>query len=117
MVDLPHPASATELQKALPVPLPIPGGTDVGSPLGLLHIFQPGPQDARTPFFGLPGEELDVEPSTMTNFKGFTAYAVLSGQAEGSDGKTYNVEFEPRVLEGKYVAENRTHHRGAFGFF
>jgi hypothetical protein len=60
---------------------------------------------------------LDVEPSLLTNFQGFTTFAVISGQATGSDGKTYNVEFDVRVMEGEYVAEGGSHHRGTFGFF
>ena len=60
---------------------------------------------------------LDVEPSTMTNFKGFTAFAVLAGQAEGSDGKTYNVESDLRVMEGEYVAEDGSRQQGTFVFF
>jgi hypothetical protein len=116
-VDLARPASVMELWQALPAPSPIPGGFDAGPPLGFLHIFLPGPEDARTPFFGIPGEGLDVEPSTITDFKGFTAFAVVAGQAEGSDGKTYNVEFDLRVMEGEYIAEDGSHHRGAFAFF
>ncbi len=50
-------------------------------------------------------------------FQGFTAFAVLSGQATGSDGKTYNVEFDVRVMEGEYIAEDGSHQRGTFGFF
>ena len=110
-------ASATALRRAKPAPLPIPGGVASGGPLGLIHIFLPGPEGSFTPFFGLPGGGLDVEPSTMTNFKGFTAFAVLAGHAEGSDGKTYNVEFDLRVMEGEYQAQDGSHHRGAFGFF
>jgi hypothetical protein len=60
---------------------------------------------------------LDVEPSTFTNFQGFTAFAILSGQATGSDGKIYNVELDVRVIEGEYIAEDRSHQRGTFGFF
>jgi hypothetical protein len=60
---------------------------------------------------------LDVEPSTMTNFKGFTAFTVLGGQAEGSDGKTYNVESDLRVMEGEYVAEDGSRQQGTFAFF
>jgi hypothetical protein len=71
---------------------------------------------AVTPFARLPGGGLDVEPSPLTNFKGFTVFAVLSGQAEGSDGKTYNVEFDLRVMEGEYIAEDGSHQRGTFGF-
>jgi hypothetical protein len=110
------PASATELRRAKPAPLPIPGGFDAGPPVGFVHAFLPGPVGSFTPFFRLPGSGLDVEPSTLTNFKGFTAFAVLSGQAEGSDGKTYNVEFDLRVMEGEYIAEDGSHHRGAFAF-
>jgi hypothetical protein len=60
---------------------------------------------------------LDVEPSTITNFTGFTAFAVLAGQAEGSDGKIYNVEFDLRVMEGEYVAEDESLQQGTFAFF
>jgi hypothetical protein len=60
---------------------------------------------------------LDVEPSTMTNFKGFTASTVLGGQAEGSDGKTYNVESDLRVMAGEYVAEDGSRQQGTFAFF
>lgn len=80
-------------------------------------ICQERPTDAATPFNKLPGFGLDVEPSTLTNFKGFTAYSVISGQAKGSDGKTYNVEFDVRVMEGEYIAEDGSRNRGTFGFF
>ena len=107
------PASATELRRAKPAPLPIPGGVEAGP----LTSFCLGPVGSFTPFFQLPGGGLDVEPSTMTNFKGFTAFAILSGQAEGSDGKTYNVEFDLRVMEGEYIAEDESHQQGTFAFF
>ena len=115
-VDLAHPAPATELRQAKPAPSPIPGGGDA-PPVGFVHLFLPGPEDAVTPFFGLPGMGLDVEPSTITNFAGFTAFAVLAGQAEGSDGKTYNVESDLRVMEGQYVAEDGSLQQGTFAFF
>lgn len=121
-VGLASSASEIELPSAkptlspLPVPSPIPGGIDV-PPVGFIHGFVPGPEGSSTPFAEIPGMGLDVEPSTFTNFKGFTAFAVLSGQATGSDGKIYNVEFDVRVMEGEYVAEDRSHHRGTFGFF
>lgn len=116
-VGLVRPASATELRRAKPAPSPIPGGVDAGPPVGFIHIFQPGPVGSFTPFLGLPGEGLDVEPSLITNFKGFTGDAILSGQAKGSDGMTYNVEVDLRVMEGEYIAEDGSHHRGAFGLF
>lgn len=112
-----RPAAAVEMGRALPVPAPIPGGADLGEPIGLIHVFTPGPTEAKTPFNGLPGEGLDVEPGTITDFQGFTAYAVISGQAEGSDGKIYNVEFDVRVMDGEYMAEDGSRHHGVFGLF
>lgn len=96
-----------------------PRRTAVGlpAPLDFVHIFLPGPTDATTPFLGLPGEGLDVEPSTITDFRGRTAFAVLSGRARGNDGKNYNVEFDVRVIEGRYVAADGSRNYGAFGFF
>lgn len=105
--DPARPASATALQRALPAPLPIPGGEDVGPPVGIIHQFVPGPQ----------GMGLDVEPSLITNFKGFTAFTILTGQAEGSDGKTYDVRSDLRVMQGEYVAEDGSRHQGTFAFF
>ena len=43
--------------------------------------------------------------------------AVLAGQAEGSEGKTSNVEFDVRVMEGEYIADDGSRQRGAFEFF
>jgi hypothetical protein len=101
-----QPVSATALQQALPAPLPIPGGEDA-PPVGFIHWFLPGPQ----------GMGLDVEPSLITNFKGFTAFTLLDGQAEGSDGKTYDVHSDLRVMQGEYVAEDGSRHQGTFAFF
>jgi hypothetical protein len=113
---LASPASAMELRQALPAPSPIPGGIDA-PPVGFLHWFLPGPEGSSTPVTGFPALGLDVEPSTITNFAGFTAFAVLAGEAEGSDGKTYKVEFDLRVMEGEYVAEDGSLQQGAFGLF
>jgi hypothetical protein len=115
-VGLASPKEAMKLPRVKPAPSPIPGGIEVPD-VGLLHAFIPGPEGSSTPFAGLPGMGLDVEPSTITDFEGFTVFAVLSGQAEGSDGKTYNVEFDVRVMQGKYIAEDGSRQRGTFGFF
>jgi hypothetical protein len=60
---------------------------------------------------------LDVDPSLLTDFQGFSTFAVIAGQAVGSDGKVYNVEFDVRVMEGEYIAENGSRQHGVFGFF
>ena len=86
--------------------------------MGSVHgWFVPGLEGTFPPIIGIPGLGLDVEPSTMTNFKGFTAFAVVAGQAEGSDGKTCNLESDLRIIEGEYVAEDGSRHQSTFAFF
>ena len=108
--------AGSEQQGATRAPSPIPGGVDA-PPVGFIHWYLPGPAGSVTPILGLEGMGLDVEPATITNYQGFTAYAVVAGQAEGSDGKTYDVEFDVRVMEGDYIAEDGSSQYGVFGFF
>lgn len=97
-------------------PNPIPGGAfDVGPPLGLLHVFVPGDPSITLPFTGATLGGLDVEPSTITDFKGSSAVAFHVGTARGSDDKTYNLETDIRAFEGTYVVDG-VRHRGSFGF-
>jgi len=96
----------------LPQPQPIPGGLAPG-----FHVWAPGPTTITLPFSksGLMG--LDVEPSVITDFNGFTALAYPAGSAHGSDGKRYNLEGDMRVFRGKYRPQNGSSVReGAFGF-
>jgi hypothetical protein len=58
---------------------------------------------------------LNVEPSTITDFRGVTALAYHVGTATGSDGLTYNLETDVRVFAGEYVAEDGSRHEGTFG--
>ena len=108
-------------RKTKPIPNPIPGqiptGLPSGHPLEFVHWFLPGPTNAFTPVLGLQGMGLDVEPSTITDFSGFTAFAVLAGEAKGSDGKTHAVEFDLRIMEGRYRAADGSEQNAAFGFF
>lgn len=99
------------------LPRPIPGGVDSGDPrVGFIHWFLPGPTTATTPVLGLGGMGLDVEPSTITDFEGFVAYAVLAGEAEASDGNTYPCEFDVRVMDGRYIADDGNEYEAAFAF-
>jgi hypothetical protein len=99
----------------LPAPDPIPGGLGPGLPVpgGIIHVFLPGPPSVTLPFSNTTLMGLNVEPSTITNFKGSSAVAFVIGTAKGSDGKTYNLEVDIRALEGEYVAGGATQ-RGAF---
>lgn len=85
-------------------PVPIPGGDFVPT---LIHNFLPGPTS-----IGFDG--IDVEPNGITNFRGFVAQTTLGGTATGSDGITYLLASDMRVIQGEYVSEDGTHHRGTF---
>ena len=103
----------------LPEPKPIPGGTDLSGlglkpPYDFIHEFLPGPKDVVLPFTGVQLEGLNVEPSTITDFKGATALAYHVGKAKGSDGKTYNLETDFRVMKGRYVSVEGTRRQGTF---
>lgn len=103
------------LQAVMPPPEPIPGGTQV--PDGpLLHVFLPGPEDVTLPHSGLTLQGLNVEPSTITDYRGTTALAYLVGTATGSDGKTYDLEADIRAFEGTYLAADESRHSGRFAF-
>lgn len=97
--------------RLLPVPEPIPGVLLPGT--ADVHIFLPGPTDITLPFSGLQLQGLDVDPTTLTDFRGATALAYVIGQAKGSDGVTYGLEVDIRGFEGEYVAGG-ARHRGAF---
>jgi hypothetical protein len=103
-------ASAAKAQSVpLPQPKPIPGGLAPG-----IHVFGPGPPEITLPFSGGPLMGLDVEPTVITDRKGFSALAYHAGQAKGSDGKTYNLETDIRAFQGTYVASNGSKRSGAF---
>jgi hypothetical protein len=102
--------------RLLPSPEPIPGGLPVGlpPPYDLIHVFIPGPEEVTLPFSGLALQGLDVEPSTITDFKGSTALAYVIGTATGSDGVEYDLEVDIRAYKGRYVAADGSTNRGAF---
>ena len=81
-------------------PLPIPGG---------FHFFAPGP-----PLLGYRG--LNVEASTITNFRGDVALAYLVGRARSAAGENFALGADMRVFHGEYVAADGVTRRGAFGF-
>lgn len=105
---------------AKPAPSPIgaiiPSGVTEPAFLEFIHWLLPGPIGSSTPFIGIPGFGLDVEPSTMGDYRGFTTFAVVSGQAEGSDGNSYDLEFDIRVMRGEYQAADGSRHHGTFAF-
>ncbi len=113
------PASAApKLPNAGAVPEPINGGVllDPTDPGSIIHWLLPGPEGLSTPVIGLPAMGLDVDPSTVGNFNGAQAYAVVAGTAKDRDGNTYDCEFDVRAMEGHYVAADGVERVGAFAF-
>jgi len=110
-----EPADAHGTADVLPQPKPIPGGIQLpGGPL--IHVFAPGPPEITLPFSGVHLQGLDVDPSVITDYSGFSAVAFHVGTATGNDGKRYNLETDIRVMDGSYVAADGSRRRGVFGF-
>ena len=102
-----------------PAPKPLPGGSDLSGfglvpPYDFIHTFGPGQEGIVLPFTGVALQGLNVEPGTITDFDGATAVAYHVGEAKGSDGNTYNLETDFRVMAGRYVAVDGTTRRGTF---
>jgi hypothetical protein len=96
-------------------PSPIPGGIQIpGGPQ--IHVWAPGDPSVTLPFSGTTLMGFDVDPTTITNFDGFSAVAFHAGTATGSDGTTYDLETDMRVFRGAYVASDGKRHFGTFGF-
>jgi hypothetical protein len=93
------------------LPEPIASVLDPGLPI---HIQLPGPTDvtllySQTTLFGL-----NLERTTVGNFKGGTAFGYLLGTVSGSDGREYGLELDIRVSEGMYKAADGSLNRGLF---
>jgi hypothetical protein len=114
------PVAATTIpRRPSPLPKPIPGGVplDPDDPENsLIHWYLPGPTEAVSPILGLQGMGLDVEASSITDFSGKTAFAIVSGEAQTNDGDTLQVEMDVRVMQGRYVGEDGAEHNSIFAF-
>jgi hypothetical protein len=86
---------------------PIPGGLQIGE--DFIHVFAPGPVE-----LGFMGE--NVEPSTITDFTGFSAMGYIIGTATDADGNTYSMVNDIRVFQGTYVSEDGSVLTGTFAF-
>ena len=70
---------------------------------------------------GVAGFPIDDEPSTITDFNGVTAYAIIDGAGVGTDTATgatkrYTTNVDMRVMAGAYVGADGRHRHGTFGF-
>jgi hypothetical protein len=94
-------------------PDPIPGGIQIpGGPQ--IHVWQPGDPSVTLPFTGATLMGFDFDPSTIADFRGFSALAYHAGTATGSDGATYNLETDLRAYAGTYVASDGSRRFGKF---
>src|SRR4051795_11983877 len=101
-------------QHAVVPPTPIPGGIQIpGGPQ--IHVWAPGDPAVTLPFSGLTLMGFDVDPSTFTDRRGFSAVAFHAGTATGSDGATYNLETDIRAYRGPYLAADGSRHLATFG--
>ena len=73
------PDRSADARRRLPVPPePIPGGIPI-SDTQVIHVWAPGPTDVTLPFTGGQLQGLDVEPTTIRDFNGFSAVAFHVG--------------------------------------
>ncbi|HEY1298551.1 MAG TPA: hypothetical protein VGJ60_36175 [Chloroflexota bacterium] len=96
----------------LPQPQPILG---ILAPDAPIHVFAPGPDNITLPLSHGTLQGLDVEPSVITDYRGFTALVYPVGTARGSDGKPYDFEGDMRLFSGTYKpADGSALRSGAF---
>jgi hypothetical protein len=95
-------------------PKPIPGGIQLGPGAPQIHTWQPGDPSVTLPFSKAPLMGFDVEPTTIADFRGFSAMAYHAGTATGSDGASYNLETDIRAFSGTYVSSDGVHRFGKF---
>lgn len=100
--------------RAVP-PEPIPGGSEV-APGQVIHVWAPGPPEITLPFTRFPLQGLDVEPTTIKDFRGFSAVAFHAGTATGGDGTAFDFETDVRAFQGTYVDGSGKRRSATFGF-
>jgi hypothetical protein len=96
-------------------PNPIAGGVTPPNHTQI-HLWPAGDPAVTLPFSHGTLKGFDVDPSTITDFRGLSALAYHVGTATGSDGATYNLESHMTVLRGRYVASDGTLRFGTFSF-
>lgn len=103
--------------RSAPNPIPfLAGPTGAPDPYNFIHWTLPGRPGTVTQFNELPAFGLDIDPSVMTDYEGFTTYAILGGSARSSKGEDFDCELDVRVFDGVYIGEDGQQHRGLFGF-
>jgi hypothetical protein len=100
-------------------PLPIPGGTVLPFSTERYHFFFPPGTTAPVTIPATPGV---VEPSLITNFRGFIGLSHVKGAGTGTNTETgvtsrFFFDTDTRFMKGKYIGMcDHKEHRGAFAF-
>ena len=102
-------------RQAVVPPTPIPGGVTPPNHTQI-HLWPAGDPTVTLPFSHGTLKGFDFDPSTITDFRGFSALAYHAGTATGSDGATYNLESHMTVLRGRYIAADGILRFGTFSF-
>jgi hypothetical protein len=101
--------------RAVVPPKPIPGGVTPPNHTQI-HVWPAGDPTVTLPFSHGTLKGFDADPSTITDFRGFSALAFHVGTATGSDGATYNLETHMTVQRGRYIGVDGTLRFGTFSF-
>jgi len=90
-------------------PLPIPGGVLVPNPFGGpdVHLNFPGPANSTVPGHG-------GEPSTITNFNGFTGDTQVTSTGTDNNGNPLLWRSDVRFMQGTYQGVDGNLHHGTF---
>ena len=100
-------------------PLPIPGGTILPFSTERYHFFFP---PGTTSPVTVPPNPGAVDPSLITDFKGFIGLAHVMGKGTGTDTETgatsrFFFDTDSRFMKGTYVGMcDHEEHRGTFAF-
>jgi hypothetical protein len=68
------------------------------------------------PFTRVTLQGLDVEPTTIRDFKGFSAVAFHVGSATAKDGTRFDFETDMRAFQGTYIDRTGKRRFATFGF-
>ena len=111
--SLSMPKLAMAAQSGQAAPKPIPGGLDLGGG-NIIHVYSPEP---------------GVEPSTITDFRGFVGINHVQGEGTvttGGDGGGLSTptvtgdrlvyDADMRFMKGLYLGEDGEEHTGTFAF-
>ena len=109
-------AKGTGAAAPKPIPWVLPGEL-FGDPNNhhLYHLLPPLPPGTD----GQPGQY--TEPITITDFKGFSAAAIIDGTGTGTPTDAnpqgrYNFNVDMRMMKGVYISVDGKQHEASFGF-